>query len=1745
MDNDIFATFHSSRPNLAILISYYNIKIEQYRILLLVRNLDEYTTIEPMKNVSEIFKVKDSMLNDKEKQIKLALKGFPTNSKINIIKNTTINYETSLRDTKKSITLFLSEALGKQFIPQQFYLEESTTRKPMENYMSGIGYLETDISKMKVDDRNLEMISIEDILLKNMKIENNLLRVNAYNFSDYVDRIKMDRNDLLKENEKKLFKFLQNYWTKLVVDEYNEISYRFKNDDFSIDFRERSLQDLSDYQKVSKQEADFNELFWKATIEPSLFKNVGIYFNSFILENKDNYRESKIDLYSIFKYFELDDSIPFARYSYGGQVGQKMVKIYENFFSIDKIHYLEKWNQMVSYRDIPANCIQWKGFFVNEDESLEYEIILYQDGLYQIRLYQQKINLNKVQTFLDHLSNNILQKIKVILHSIGIEFTIQKIELGKNIHFVYSKLEINVQLKQDIELGKLQSLLNKSTFVFSKAGDLVSNEFINLEFKKVNNYTQTDQIQKYINHYIIQNRITDKNDLSPVVKQVMAKYGKSQIEATQIVKTWVSKFVDSENQYANKIKIGRNIGLELVGKQINTTSCNFYMSNITELEDIYTFFYYLIVLVNISQLKDNVSIYNDILGKRVDERLLAKLENNKEKEQIVETDALADLDDLVFEDPTEDQYIFDAVDPIDDIMSVHSPEEDELVAVEKKDEEIELPSEEVIDELEPITNGSSYYIKRLQLMDKEVYDYKVDSKYKPYSKKAMPNDSRQPIVLTNRQMDKVKAKYGEDTDVYGGLNRRIDIYSKSSKDYKAPSYSIKYRNLHYICPKVWCMLDQMPYYMDQLLEPGSKTGFATIGFNDKGEYLVNPTKVKCPDCKNGVWGYDKAGTLLIAQDNLKRQPYPGFFTADQHPKNICMVSCFKTPQKKVQECLATDVPVKKEKKISNEKYILKGDKYGICMNGRFCVLPDKIHNWINADFGNYKLERTIVDEFSSYLRRGILKEDEEYYQSFEKTIQYLLGDSIYKLSREQFREYLVTRLKSIPDIQKIFKKVRKGSLYLFFGDLEKYYDYILQTISLQPRFILPLLSYPSVITDNGIHFYIIKEESEKIYLECEYFDYAYSSDYESSDHIFIYSHSLGESYKKIYYEPIVLVQQKSKMLQITRSIIGVNRVVSDLLKFVQLECIEKEDPWITEIKKTISGSKKGMAEQEYFVTKQDTDRTLEALENSSDFQIVLQYTNEYNQTEGLIVRWNENNMKFYLPITPISILDNIRIIRNKKIIQLQTIDNTRNFLQSLSDKTKLLYSPYFYTKNSDGLISGIYTISGQWVPVLYADPETTKTESLNEWKYPKDIWSQIVYEKDERIHRKALRDTKKFNYEKLRFELSSWIQKDDDFKGILVDTIRKYRANLSIQEKQTIRRDLINLLSDYLRGNLVSPGVIGEWNMKDILGYCRDNRTIETCTNDKMCGWNADNNECKMIVNPEWYWKYVSRIVDELLTNINKRKEIIEEYRKELELPQNEVFFYSKEEIDDYLLSYDFNLENKKYVQHPLEHFDYTNPSKHLTEDYIQTKISEKMYTLPKYLASLFGTKSKEIGIYSGREMNSNYFFNNLNYISNTLSKKPLPVRIELANRIRRESNGQLLLDRYKSLSDVEGGEMYRKFKAMKTIEALADYVKESSWGSMIDLELLAEVWIPYKIRFILIEDNNSTKSIPYIHLPDHLKEMNKQNAEEYKFVIFILHDNRYELVIHKSNPIFSAFEIPFMEDWIEKQREFEQSMPY
>ena len=196
----------------------------------------------------------------------------------------------------------ISETIKKPVYGPFLYIETSNDRKPVQNYVSGMNELDLVVSKLVLGNVDGEEISIDDILLKNIESVNSVYIFNVYTINDYIDSVVKYKRDLIATQDKKLSKLLHNFWTKI---DSSEILKRLKTSEFDEGLLDTYEQHATDFMKLIKQESEYNDMFSKVHVKDDLFKNIGIYFNSFILENKTNKRDRMIDIYSVFKFFKF------------------------------------------------------------------------------------------------------------------------------------------------------------------------------------------------------------------------------------------------------------------------------------------------------------------------------------------------------------------------------------------------------------------------------------------------------------------------------------------------------------------------------------------------------------------------------------------------------------------------------------------------------------------------------------------------------------------------------------------------------------------------------------------------------------------------------------------------------------------------------------------------------------------------------------------------------------------------------------------------------------------------------------------------------------------------------------------------------------------------------------------------------------------------------------------------------------------------------------------------------------------------------------------------------------------------------------------------------------------------------------------------------------------------------------------------------------------------------------------------
>ena len=295
------------------------------------------------------------------------------------------------------------------------------------------------------------------------------------------------------------------------------------------------------------------------------------------------------------------------------------------------------------------------------------------------------------------------------------------------------------------------------------------------------------------------------------------------------------------------------------------------------------------------------------------------------------------------------------------------------------------------------------------------------AKYNAYSRTCSSDTRRQPVILTDQQLDKIKKENP-------GFLREEDII-KYGSDQK--------NKYNYICPRYWCLKNNTVINPKDLKE---------ITVNGKKE-LIHPTcgKVLSKQDKVVKPGYYIYDFYHSKKDDYKR--YPGF-QVDKHPDGYCLPCCFDKYNTqgriKAKEKCYNETPeeIKKQenevKTVGPEEDYVKGPEKFPLDPGRWGYMPTPIQIFLQESAGDCQISKTNTNLKSNHtclLRHGIQLSDN---QSFIACISDLLffgtkntdGQQAKILSIKEMRE----RIKKAISIDK-FITYQNGSLVNEFEDI--------------------------------------------------------------------------------------------------------------------------------------------------------------------------------------------------------------------------------------------------------------------------------------------------------------------------------------------------------------------------------------------------------------------------------------------------------------------------------------------------------------------------------------------------------------------------------------------------------------------------------------------------------------------------------------------------------------------------------------
>ena len=255
----------------------------------------------------------------------------------------------------------------------------------------------------------------------------------------------------------------------------------------------------------------------------------------------------------------------------------------------------------------------------------------------------------------------------------------------------------------------------------------------------------------------------------------------------------------------------------------------------------------------------------------------------------------------------------------------------------------------------------NYFQDRIEELDSPLIVKQKVGNYSIYSKVCQSHQKRQPIILTDEELNKIKKEQK-------GFLRPEDIIKYGSN---------KNKQFNYICPRYWCLKTNKPIDPKDLKEK-TENGKKILYHPTCGKVLPH-TKGK--EGKEVILpGHYVYEFYKPKNNNPDYKRYPGF-QVDKHPKGYCLPCCFDkyltegriNANRKCMEEETENTAKDNKKEQEQDEYIKGPDKFPLT-SGRWGYLPVAIQTMlheVNADCQISKTNTNIKQNHPCLLRHGV------------------------------------------------------------------------------------------------------------------------------------------------------------------------------------------------------------------------------------------------------------------------------------------------------------------------------------------------------------------------------------------------------------------------------------------------------------------------------------------------------------------------------------------------------------------------------------------------------------------------------------------------------------------------------------------------------------------------------------------------------------------------------------------------------
>jgi hypothetical protein len=655
--------------------------------------------------------------------------------------------------------------------------------------------------------------------------------------------------------------------------------------------------------------------------------------------------------------------------------------------------------------------------------------------------------------------------------------------------------------------------------------------------------------------------------------------------------------------------------------------------------------------------------------------------------------------------------------------------------------------------------------------------------------------------------------------------------------------------------------------INEMLQKGYK-------YNDKTKYYERKVKdgkkevvLRAAELFNSK---DKGNNLYYVCDPEENGEYMhvGFLQRSKNPNDLCMPCCFKkdpldsTNKSKKDyylKCMnKIDVIEDVKKNIKTDKIYILQDTNKI-QEGRFSFLPDildkflnKVEDNNNVQIKNHYLIKTLP---SYYFKLGVKISNYQFLECIS---------SIYDKSVNDIIEIVINNIND-----NIFISLNSGELKLVFENIDNYKRYLKEYTNIEFNYIYDIISKPGILTKNGINYYIFEKNVEvkkNTFEKKEYIDNFNLLCNNQDDNIFKKDIERDNLIilkdKKIYY-PIFLIEKKN------------DKTDANLKKIFKMED--------SVIKKSIKFNDLTCSINFGDLTNKNilfSCKYINYLLRNTKFKITTQIIDNKFKCRYIVI--NDNIL---LPTFPSGTLHDIKIelsidkyLKNidETVKNLSMINNDKfNFVAFLfDDEIELRVKNEFISENK------IKEISKKFNKSIFIKKNISEEEIINKFIINNN------FEIDDRIKNIKKKMFENESYELFRLEFSNFINQNNNIKDKIIKIIDSNKLNKNEKNKQ-IQKIIYKNISKNIYDKLLIGGDnkfvnvndnninFNEYNLNNKRHLCSIHQNKDDCNSNYHCKFVS--NKCLFNLSTKKTINFVSKIIDELLSDEMKSKELLKE----------------------------------------------------------------------------------------------------------------------------------------------------------------------------------------------------------------------------------------------------------------------------